>query len=234
MVLWHAYGWLWDCGGGCANQCHGWQDVNRQALSKGSMHLIRRCAAPVTLLCPATTVSDCHCQTAPLVSRISVLHRDPTRFPATPLVHARLGCCPPHTFSSAPPCPIPRCIKHFFRPLQGFSLLRDLLPSPATLAACLGAAAVTAASNRLVMGRLGPSAPTGTFLKAAALHVAVGACVLAVLLGLVVLRTERGTLRQVLAMRRQRKGGGVAAAEGGSGPGVAPVEGAVGGKRKEE
>ncbi|PNH05931.1 Protein RFT1 [Tetrabaena socialis] len=123
------------------------------------------------------------------------------------------------------------CIRRFFRPLSSFSLARDLLPTPSTLAACAAAAAAAALSNRFLLQP--PAAPTDgatpqrLFLRRAAMHVAVGAALLVVLLG-VVARTERGALREVMAMRRRRRRSGKGAAA------AAEAAGGGGGGTKED
>ncbi|GFR48691.1 hypothetical protein Agub_g10647, partial [Astrephomene gubernaculifera] len=116
------------------------------------------------------------------------------------------------------------CIRRFFRPLPSFSLQRDLLPAPPTLAAFAAAAAVAAASNRLIM-RLPWAAsdpwvmPQRVFLQRAAAHVGVGVLLLGALAGLMA-RTERSTLRLALELRRKGRGKG----DGGKGGAVAGSE----------
>ncbi|GLI64837.1 hypothetical protein VaNZ11_008131 [Volvox africanus] len=105
------------------------------------------------------------------------------------------------------------CIRRFFRSLPTFSLHRDLLPAPNTLAAFATAAAAAATSNRLLLAGAA-SMPQRVFLRQAASHVGVGVVLLAALLGLLV-RTERAVLRQVMEMRRQRREGGRRATGGG-------------------
>ncbi len=138
----------------------------------------------------------------------------------------------------------PRCTTRFFRPLgPAFSLRRNLLPAPATLAAFAAAAAVATASNWLLLA--GPAAaaaaatgggaalplplPQRLFMRRGAAHVAVGVVLLAGLVGLMA-RTERATLRQVLEMRRQRQAprGGDRKAEGSGGA----MQGGEGGKEE--
>ncbi|KXZ50073.1 hypothetical protein GPECTOR_18g51 [Gonium pectorale] len=97
------------------------------------------------------------------------------------------------------------CIRGFFRPLPSFSLVRDLLPAPASLAAFAAAGAAAAASQRALLAapRTDGSTPQRVFLRRAAAHVAVGAVLLAALAA-VLARTERAALRQVMDMRRRR------------------------------
>eukprot|EP00198_Chlamydomonas_reinhardtii_P011831 XP_001701168.1 predicted protein [Chlamydomonas reinhardtii] len=105
------------------------------------------------------------------------------------------------------------CIRRFFRPLPCFSLRRDLLPSSATLAAFAVAACAAGVSNYifLVAPGVDGSTPQRLFLRRAAPHVAVAFGLLAVVGG-VMLRAERATLRQVMEMRRRRGRGSEAMA----------------------
>lgn len=97
------------------------------------------------------------------------------------------------------------CMRRFFARLPGFSLAR-LLPAPQTLAACAAAAAVTAASQAAFMaGATGAAVPQRAFLRLAAMHVGVGVACLAAVAAMVV-KAERATIRQVLAMRRVARG----------------------------
>ncbi|KAG2446862.1 hypothetical protein HYH02_008019 [Chlamydomonas schloesseri] len=108
------------------------------------------------------------------------------------------------------------CIRRFFRQLPGFSLRRDLLPSTATLAAFAAAACAAGVSNYVFLLAPGTdgSTPQRLFLRRAAPHVAVAFGLLAVVGG-VMLRAERATMRQVVEMRRRgRARAGGAAADG--------------------
>jgi hypothetical protein len=146
---------------------------------------------------------------------------------------------------AAPPAPSyehlsqTRLVRRYFAATKDFNL-SQLLPSRGTLGACAAAAATAAASERALVGRgLGgggaggstPAAAAGggrDLLQALAMHVGVGCSVLAVL-GAAVWRFERGTVGQLLELRRA---GGEGGAPGDSGEGSTEQGGAAAAREK--
>lgn len=90
-----------------------------------------------------------------------------------------------------------RYIQRYFQPVEGFSL-KQLMVSNGTLANCLAASMAAGVSHAYIM----KEAHQGFLLKAAQ-HVGVGvACLFCLMVR--TYRTEQGTLRDLMLLRRAR------------------------------